>query len=215
MIRGGGSAGGVIRVAVSDERRLIAEAIAALVDAMEGFEATGIVAGDAAIAAQHPDLLVACVGARPQRTLKFIRHLRHQATRMPMVILVDEIEAPLVRFAVDEQLNGLLTTDADAADIAVCLQQAARGHAVMPAGWQTVLAESGSSDVESLSARQLEVLKLVAEGLSYEEIGTRLFISLNTVKFHVRTIYSRLGVTNRVAAARRLAVTPPAESTPD
>ncbi|MBV8944891.1 MAG: helix-turn-helix transcriptional regulator, partial [Solirubrobacterales bacterium] len=56
--------------------------------------------------------------------------------------------------------------------------------------------------LESLSERQLEVLTLAAEGLSYQDIATRLFISSNTVKFHLRTIYLRLGVRNRAAAAR-------------
>jgi DNA-binding NarL/FixJ family response regulator len=55
-----------------------------------------------------------------------------------------------------------------------------------------------------LSERQLEVLTLVAEGCSYDEIGARLFISANTVKFHLRSIYMRLGVRNRMAAARKL-----------
>ena len=51
---------------------------------------------------------------------------------------------------------------------------------------------------------QLEVLTLVAEGCSYDEIGARLFISANTVKFHLRSVYVRLGVRNRMAAARML-----------
>ena len=56
----------------------------------------------------------------------------------------------------------------------------------------------------TLSKRQLEVLELLAQGCSYEQIGVRLFISLNTVKFHVQSIFSRLGVRNRMAAARIL-----------
>jgi DNA-binding CsgD family transcriptional regulator len=67
-----------------------------------------------------------------------------------------------------------------------------------------VLATQSEDPVGSLSDRQLEVLRLVAEGDSYEEIGRRLFISANTVKFHLRSIYMRLGVRNRVAAARML-----------
>jgi DNA-binding NarL/FixJ family response regulator len=51
----------------------------------------------------------------------------------------------------------------------------------------------------------MQVLTLLADGYSYEEIGARLFISLNTVKFHVRSIFLRLGVRNRMAAARVLA----------
>ena len=54
----------------------------------------------------------------------------------------------------------------------------------------------------------MEVLLLLADGCSYEEIGARLFISLNTVKFHVRSIFLRLGVRNRMAAARVLANQP-------
>ena len=56
--------------------------------------------------------------------------------------------------------------------------------------------------VDALSPRQLDVLRLLADGLSYEEIGARLFITVNTVKFHVRSIFERLGVCNRMAAAR-------------
>ncbi|MBV8947229.1 MAG: helix-turn-helix transcriptional regulator [Solirubrobacterales bacterium] len=65
-----------------------------------------------------------------------------------------------------------------------------------------MLADEQDDPLESLSERQLEVLRLLADGCSYEQIGTRLFITLNTVKFHVRSIFERLGVDNRMAAAR-------------
>jgi LuxR family maltose regulon positive regulatory protein len=53
-----------------------------------------------------------------------------------------------------------------------------------------------------LSVREREVLDLVTAGMSNEEIAKRLVISSNTVKFHLRTVYSRLGVHNRVQATR-------------
>jgi DNA-binding NarL/FixJ family response regulator len=56
-----------------------------------------------------------------------------------------------------------------------------------------------------LSERQREVLELMALGLPNELIAERLFISKNTVKFHVAAIYARLGVHNRVEAAHALA----------
>jgi LuxR family maltose regulon positive regulatory protein len=65
--------------------------------------------------------------------------------------------------------------------------------------------------VEPLSERELEVLQLIAEGLTNQEIATRLYLSLNTVKVHSRTIYGKLGVHNRtqaVAKARALGVMP-------
>jgi LuxR family maltose regulon positive regulatory protein len=57
--------------------------------------------------------------------------------------------------------------------------------------------------VEPLTERELDVLRLMAEGLKYKEIAARLFISLNTVRFHVKAIYGKLGVNNRTQAIER------------
>ena len=65
--------------------------------------------------------------------------------------------------------------------------------------------------VEPLSERELEVLQLIAEGLTNQEIASRLFLSLNTVKVHTRNIYGKLGAHSRtqaVARARALGVLP-------
>ncbi len=65
--------------------------------------------------------------------------------------------------------------------------------------------------IEPLSERELEVLQLVAEGLTNQEIASRLFLSLNTVKTHTRNIYGKLDVHSRtqaVARARALGVLP-------
>jgi LuxR family maltose regulon positive regulatory protein len=63
--------------------------------------------------------------------------------------------------------------------------------------------------IEPLSEREFEVLQLIAEGLTNQEIATRLFLSVNTVKVHGRNIYGKLGAHNRteaVARARALGV---------
>jgi LuxR family maltose regulon positive regulatory protein len=65
--------------------------------------------------------------------------------------------------------------------------------------------------VEPLSERELEVLQLIAKGLTNQEIASRLFLALNTVKAHTRNIYGKLGVNSRtqaVARARALGVLP-------
>jgi LuxR family maltose regulon positive regulatory protein len=54
--------------------------------------------------------------------------------------------------------------------------------------------------IEPLSGRELEVLQLIAEGLSRQEIASQLVLSLNTVKTHARNIYSKLGVNNQMQA---------------
>ena len=57
--------------------------------------------------------------------------------------------------------------------------------------------------IEPLSERELEILQLIAEGLSNQEIGSQLYLSLNTVKAHTRNIYGKLGVNSRMQAAAR------------
>ncbi|MCK4784630.1 MAG: hypothetical protein KAV87_12830, partial [Desulfobacteraceae bacterium] len=59
----------------------------------------------------------------------------------------------------------------------------------------------GSELIEPLSEREIEVLQLIAEGLTNPEIASRLYISLNTVKVHTRNINGKLGVNNRMQAA--------------
>jgi len=73
----------------------------------------------------------------------------------------------------------------------------------LPAGTEPVAL------IEPLTDRELDVLRLMAQGLTYKEIAARLFISLNTVRFHVKAIYGKLNVNNRtqaIEAARQLQI---------
>jgi LuxR family maltose regulon positive regulatory protein len=63
-----------------------------------------------------------------------------------------------------------------------------------------------------VSERELEVLSLIAEGLTNQEIAAKLYLSLHTVKAHARNIYAKLGVSSRtqaVARGRALGILPP------
>jgi ATP/maltotriose-dependent transcriptional regulator MalT len=64
----------------------------------------------------------------------------------------------------------------------------------------------GDALVEPLSAREIEVLHLLAEGLTNREIGQRLYLSPNTVRVHTYHIYGKLGVNNRTQAVARARV---------
>jgi DNA-binding NarL/FixJ family response regulator len=196
-----------VRVAVADPRRLIAEALAALIGNREGFAVTGAIVADGAaqaISEQRPDVVVVGAGADSRPAMELVRELRRRVPRVEIVIVADALEPALVSFVLDQGIGGLLLSDAAARDVEVCLDHVAHGRAVLPSGWQGALTADRNDPLDALSERQLEVLRLLADGFSYEEIGARLFISLNTVKFHVRSIFLRLGVRNRMAAARLL-----------
>ena len=76
----------------------------------------------------------------------------------------------------------------------------ASGHA---AGSRERLSSGGERLVEPLTARELEVLRLVAIGRSNSQIAALLFVTVGTVKSHLHTISGKLGVANRVAAVAR------------
>jgi two-component system, NarL family, nitrate/nitrite response regulator NarP len=203
----GGAGQPAIRLAVADTRQLIAEALGALVATMGGFELVDVFDGTQALPAivsRHPDVLLVGIGAEPTEAFDLVRSLRRIALNLEIVLVADALTPELVTFVLEHRLNGLILTDTPPAELAACLDRVASGHAVLPANWHAVLANHRDDPIDSLSERQLEVLTLVAEGCSYDEIGSRLFISANTVKFHLRSIYMRLGVRNRMAAARML-----------
>jgi LuxR family transcriptional regulator, maltose regulon positive regulatory protein len=65
------------------------------------------------------------------------------------------------------------------------------------------LRDPESEMVEPLSERELEVLQLIAEGLTNQEVATRLYLSQHTVKVHTRNIFAKLAVKNRTQAVAR------------
>jgi DNA-binding NarL/FixJ family response regulator len=196
-----------ITIVLLDERQLIVEALAALLSNTGRFAVTVCVPDDAAvtmIASIKPDFVLVGAGQRHERCLRLVESLHELAPDVRTVIIADSQEPALIRSVLDQTADALVMSNVTGEDLAIMLEQVLRGNAALPAGWQGVLEESAHNPVSSLSGRQLEVLRLLADGCSYEEISLRLVITVNTVKFHVRSIYLALGVSNRMAATRVL-----------
>jgi DNA-binding NarL/FixJ family response regulator len=120
-----------------------------------------------------------------------------------LVLLVPAITPMLARDALALEIDGVLLKSARSDSVVAGLERLAAGDAVFPAGWLAA-AHRAVEPCAGLSERQREVLELLGQGLSNATIAERLFISTNTVKFHVAAIYQRLGVSNRVEAVRAL-----------
>ena len=76
------------------------------------------------------------------------------------------------------------------------------GHLASSLGSENPESPTGRQGLESLTPRQLEVLRLVARGLSNAEVAEALFLSRRTIHAHVRTIFRKLAVGNRSLATR-------------
>jgi DNA-binding NarL/FixJ family response regulator len=191
------------RVVVAHRRELLAEALGRLLEHL-GLVVAGAASDvDALLAQLHgeaADVIVLDAGFDP-------RPIRNRAPSARIVVLADGLDQRLAAAAREGEVDGIVLTRCVGAELASAITQVAAGHAVFPAGWLSRARRTSvaSDPVAGLSPRQREVLELLALGMDNDEIASRLFISRNTVKFHVRTIYERLGVHNRVAAARVLA----------
>jgi DNA-binding NarL/FixJ family response regulator len=155
------------------------------------------------VRARAPDLaLVDAALAAPGPIGDLIRPLTG-ATRV--VLLASRVDCELARDTLELAVDGVVLKCAGAASVVATLTRVASGDAVFPAGWLAAARRAHAALDETLSPRQQEVLELLVEGLPNDVIADRLFISRNTVKFHVAAIYQRLGVRNRVEAVHALA----------
>ncbi|MFD1370190.1 response regulator transcription factor [Actinoplanes sichuanensis] len=117
-----------------------------------------------------------------------------------MVLTTYESDRDILR-AIEAGAAGYLLKDASPKELADAVRAAARGETVLaPSVASTLVRQVRSPAPPALSARETEVLKLVASGLTNADIGKRLFISEATVKTHLLRVFNKLDVADRTAA---------------
>ncbi|MFE5805642.1 response regulator transcription factor [Streptomyces sp. NBC_01232] len=115
--------------------------------------------------------------------------------------------------AVEAGASGYLLKDAPPEELAAAVRTAAAGQSALAPAVALRLMDRMRTPAEALTKRELEVLQLVADGLSNQQISKKLFLSQATVKSHLVHVYAKLGVDSRTsavaaAATRRLIRTP-------
>lgn len=125
-------------------------------------------------------------------------------TGLPLVLLLDAADDPAVSAALRAGARGILSAESAAEEIESALRAVAAGLVVVSPESLPVLAAITRPALEEitepLSERELEVLNLIAEGLSNKLVAHRLEISEHTVKTHVTAILSKLGAGSRTEA---------------
>jgi DNA-binding NarL/FixJ family response regulator len=199
-----GASVGAAAVAICSADRALCDRLAALVGADASVAMVGVVADAAAltrlIEQRGADLVLADTPSAEQLR-RWTR--RHRATAF--ITLADVAQSAgldLLRAGA----HAVLARSADEADIAIAVAAVRRGLCVLPhQGLREPQPAAPAGGEPALTARELDVLGALADGLSNKAIARRLGISFHTVKFHVAAILAKLDADSRTEAVTKAA----------
>ncbi|MEK2493099.1 response regulator transcription factor [Kitasatospora purpeofusca] len=215
----------VTRVLVADDQTVVREGIVMLLGLLPGIEVVGAAAdGEEAVAlvARHrPDVVLMDLRMPRCDGVEATRRIRAEYPGTEVVVLTTYADDESLFPALRAGARGYLTKDAGGEEIARAIADVRSGAAGLSPQVQLRLLErlSGAADPapsrepssapsvvpaaeppDGLTAREAEVLGLIAEGLSNTEIARRLYVSPATVKTHINNLFAKTGVRDRAQA---------------
>jgi DNA-binding NarL/FixJ family response regulator len=202
----------VTRVLIADDHGVVREGLARLLPTADDIEVVAIAAdGAEAVAlyeAHGPDVVLMDLSMPEVGGTEATRRILASNPEAAVVILTSFSDREQILAALDAGAIGYLLKDAGPAELIDGVRAAARGESPLhPKAARELLAQrdgpaSGSASAEAdLTAREREILVLIARGMPNKRIALDLGISEKTVKAHVTSIFNTLGVTDRTQAA--------------
>ena len=198
---------GVIRVLIVDDHPLVRRGLCELFGEDDGVEVVDAVGdGEQAVAAtlaHQPDVVLMDVSMPGMDGIEATRRVLAVRPEARVVMLTSFADHERVIEALDSGAVGYILKDAESDELLRGVRAAAGGESPLSprAARALVTARRGRRPFEELTARELDVLRLVGRGLSNKQIAWRLTISEKTVKAHMTSIFGRIGVADRTQAA--------------
>ncbi|HEX3787903.1 MAG TPA: response regulator transcription factor [Pseudonocardiaceae bacterium] len=203
-----------LRVVLADDQAVVREGLVTLLGLLPGVDVVGSAADglDAVrlVAELDPDVLLVDLRMPRCDGVEATRQVRERSPRTEVVVLTTYADDESVLAALQAGARGFLTKDADAEAIARALRAAAAGQSTMDGEVQRRLIEAATRGqrpatpsvelTDGLTAREIEVLRLIAAGLSNTEIARKLVVSEATVKTHVNHVFAKAGLRDRAQA---------------
>jgi DNA-binding NarL/FixJ family response regulator len=197
----------VIRLLIADDHALVRDALTKLLGETEDIEVVGVAQdGRRAVALAletDPDVVLMDLEMPDLNGIEATSELQRLRPQVRVVVLTTFSDRQRILGALDAGALGYLLKDADPDEIVRGVRAAARGESPLaPRAAHQLITERGETRTTvDLSAREREVLALVAEGLPNKLIARRLEISEKTVKAHLTRVFAQIGVTDRTQAA--------------
>jgi DNA-binding NarL/FixJ family response regulator len=205
-----------IRVLIADDQEMVRAGFGALLAAQPDIEVVGDAADGAQavaeVAAHAPDVVLMDVRMPVMDGLEAVRRILAGAPERPRVLMLTTFDLDdYVYAALRAGASGFLLKDAPAAELVHAVRVVAAGDALLaPSVTRRLIADfatrrpaglpSPAAVTLSLTPRELEVLRLIARGLSNQEIAAELVLAEQTVKTHVSRILTKTGLRDRAQA---------------
>ena len=202
-----------LRVIIADDQASVREGLVLLLSGLPGIEVVGAAAdGEQAlrlVAENQPDAILLDLHMPVLDGIGATRRLTVEHPGVAVVVLTTFADDSSVLDALHAGARSYLTKDADHTEIAKALHAAAGGltvfdprvHATLLAATSApVTSEPAAPPPDGLTAREVEILSLIAKGMTNPEIAAQLFLSNHTIKTHISRIFAKTGSRDRAAA---------------
>jgi len=196
-----------IRILLVDDHRIVRQGLRSILDPDPEFQVVGET-GDAAGALQlliklQPDIVLLDLKLPDMDGVALCQRIMELYPQTAVLVLTAFIDQTLVNACLRAGARGYLLKDAENLHLKEQLTAVVQGYAALDpraAGMLTDFVRRQPVGGDILSLRDLEVLRLIAQGLTNREISARLYLSENTVKGYVKEIMTKMEVHNRVEA---------------
>jgi DNA-binding NarL/FixJ family response regulator len=204
-----------IRVLIADDQAMVRAGFGALLAAQPDIEVVGDAADGAQavaeVAAHAPDVVLMDVRMPVMDGLEAVRRILAGAPERPRILMLTTFDLDdYVYAALRAGASGFLLKDAPAAELVHAVRVVAAGDALLaPSVTRRLIADfaarrpadqAGPVAITALTPRELDVLRLIARGLSNQEIAAELVLAEQTVKTHVSRILAKTGLRDRAQA---------------
>ena len=198
-----------IRVVIVDDHQIVLHGLQQLFERQDDFEVVACcrdgATAVAAVAEHHPDVVILDLRMPEQGGLDVLRTLAARRLQSRVVLLTAAIRDDEVVEAVKLGAMGLVLKESSPDVLLECVRTVHRGQQwiereTLTRAIRTTLDREGTAQAtgESLTPREIEIVKMVAQGLRNKAIAERLSISEGTVKVHLHNIYEKFGVDGRL-----------------
>jgi DNA-binding NarL/FixJ family response regulator len=193
-----------IRLLCVDDHRVVREGLSAMIGRQSDMEVVALAAtGEQAVEMyreHRPDITLMDLQLPKMSGLEAIRAIRRDDPRANIIVLTMYHGEEDIYRALEAGAATYLLKDSISDDLTTMIREVHAGRRPIPPNIASVLAARATQ--APLSAREVEVVRLIAQGMRNKEIATALHITEETAKVHVRRVFAKLDVNDRTAAVR-------------